>query len=127
MPFIEITPNRLQQSDPNSKFRLLMDSQRQMNIHIWLDKEDHPIRFQISDNSNILEWKNGQGIKTGKVDDGSQRQMNIKASPLMILSTNQNKQIIADFQKKIHYSLAQNNTNPAVIQAINTILRLLDS
>lgn len=119
MPFLEVTPERLQQKS-DELMRFFMDPLHQINLHLWLDEKGSPQRFQIASNHEMLEWTAQNGCRTGRLDDGENKPLGFKSSPLMQMSQGQNKKMINTLRHRLQDSLKEPQP-PQVKEAIQFI------
>ena len=69
--FFEIDPALIKKSADEPSRRWFRDSEAACDLIIWED-EDHRIeRFQFWHEDALIEWKSGEGLKTGIVDQAS--------------------------------------------------------
>lgn len=123
MPFLEVTPERLQQKSEET-MRFFMDPLHQINLHLWLDKEGAPQRFQIASHHEMLEWTPQSGCRTGRVDDGESKSFGVKSSPLMQMTGRGDQKVINTLRRRLQASLSEPQT-PQVEQAIQFIVATL--
>jgi hypothetical protein len=69
--FFEIDPDLIKKSDDEPYRRWFRDSEAACDLIIWEDKNHVIERFQFWHEDALIEWKSGEGLKTGVVDQTS--------------------------------------------------------
>lgn len=120
MPFFEIKQEILQEGDKKLIFRFFMDTNNNINLHIWSNLEGNIERFQLSNPGKIIQWKKSLGLLSGFTDDEAAKKPGIKASPLIQFKTKEDTSLIESFATIIKHAL-KDSTSPASLP-LNSIL-----
>jgi len=69
--FFEIDPDLIKKTENETSRRWFRDSEAACDLIIWENEEGHIRRFQFWHDDALIEWKDGDGLKTGIVDQTS--------------------------------------------------------
>lgn len=112
MPFFEVKQEFLQKEDKKLILRFLMDTRNNATLHVWSDHSGHIERFQLAKPGNIIEWKKSRGFLTGNVDEGDDKGLGIKESPIIQLNQNQNRKLVEKFSAILNQALKTQGVSP---------------
>lgn len=99
MALLEVNSKILKQDDENVRMRYYMDSAEQVHIHLWENESedaDRLIRFQLSWNGHMFQWKRGGQLNYARVEEDS-FVMGIKKSPMVYMQNGVNPEILNRF------------------------------
>ena len=78
--FIEIDPKYIKNDDEHLNKRWFRDAKSGCDLLVWQNENGEIVKFQFWKDEALIEWNQGKGLKTGKIDPATGGFKNYQAS-----------------------------------------------